>query len=329
MFDALKKKLTNFRKKAAEDIPEEEAASEPEVTASEPAKARTPKYIVGDSGKRINPKVMDDLLWDLEIGLMEADVALPVVEEIKGSVREGLMGKRHDRKMGVDEVIESSLREAIGSVLRDSQFDFDAFIDATDKPVVVAFVGINGTGKTTALAKIAKRLLDRGGTVVISASDTFRAGAIEQICIHGEALGVKVIKHQAGSDPAAVAFDAVEHARARHRDVVLVDTAGRMQTNTNLIDEMKKIKRVVNPDLVIFVGDSLAGNDAIEQARAFNEAVGIDAVILTKIDADSKGGAALSIAYTIKKPIAFLSTGQEYDQLVKFDADWMVARLLD
>jgi fused signal recognition particle receptor len=191
------------------------------------------------------------------------------------------------------------------------------------------FVGINGTGKTTAIAKLTSRLQKNNLSVVLAASDTFRAGAIEQISIHGDRLSAKVVKHQAGGDPAAVAYDALEHAKAKHIQVLLVDTAGRMQTNTNLMDEMKKIKRVVKPHLTIFVGDSLAGNDAIEQAKAFDAAVGIDAVILTKIDADAKGGAALSIAYTIKKPIAFLSTGQGYEDIIKFDSKWMVDRLFN
>jgi len=191
------------------------------------------------------------------------------------------------------------------------------------------FLGINGTGKTTAIAKLTKRLQGQGLSVVLSASDTFRAGAIEQITIHADRLGSKVIKHQAGGDPAAVAYDALEHAKARKRDVVLVDTAGRMQTNANLMDEMKKIKRVVKPHLTVFVGDSLAGNDAIEQARTFEKEIGIDAVILTKIDADAKGGAALSIAHSIKKPIAFLCNGQGYDDIIKFDSQWMVDRLFN
>lgn len=156
------------------------------------------------------------------------------------------------------------------------------------------FVGINGTGKTTTIAKMAKHFLDKGLTPVIAASDTFRAGAIEQLTHHAEKLGVKIIKHEKGADPAAVAFDAVEHAKAKGKDVVLIDTAGRMQTNVNLMDEMAKIKRVVKPDLIIFVGDSLTGNDAVEQAIKFNESVGIDAIILTKADADAKGGAAIN-----------------------------------
>ncbi len=189
------------------------------------------------------------------------------------------------------------------------------------------FLGVNGTGKTTVIAKIAKYLMDKGYSVVISASDTFRAGAIEQISVHSANLGIKVIKHQAGGDPAAVAYDAIEHARAKRRDFVLIDTAGRMQTNRNLMDEMKKIRRVTKPQLTIFVGDALAGNDAVEQARVFDEAVGVDAVVLNKIDADAKGGAAISIAYEINKPVIFLGTGQEYKDLMKFDVEWFIKRV--
>ncbi|HQN76589.1 MAG TPA: signal recognition particle-docking protein FtsY [Methanomassiliicoccales archaeon] len=309
MFDSLKKILGLSKK----DI-------EPSAKVEE---------VIGDSGKKISEKDLDDLLWELELVLLEADVALPIVEEIKASVRADLLGKRVDRSYRVEDAIEMALKNAVRNVLKGSEFDFDSFIAAHEKPVIVMFLGINGTGKTTAIAKLTKRLQGQGFSVVLSASDTFRAGAIEQISIHGDRLGSKVIKHQAGGDPAAVAYDALEHAKARKRDVVLVDTAGRMQTNANLMDEMKKIKRVVRPHLTVFVGDSLAGNDAIEQARTFEKEIGIDVVILTKIDADAKGGAALSIAHSIKKPIAFLSTGQGYDDIIKFDSQWMVDRLFN
>ena len=295
-----------------------------------PKEEEAPKSVeeaVGDSGRKIKESDLDELLWELEVGLLEADVALPVIEEIKASVRQELVDKRVDKKFRVEDAIRMALKTAVEKTLNQGDFDFDTFIQKHEKPVIVMFVGINGTGKTTAIAKLTNRLQKQGLTTVLSASDTFRAGAIEQISIHADKLNTKVIKHQAGGDPAAVAFDALEHAKARKRDVLLVDTAGRMQTNSNLMDEMKKIKRVVKPHMTIFVGDSLAGNDAIEQARTFDKEIGIDAVILTKIDADAKGGAALSIAYTIKKPIAFLCTGQGYEDIIKFDAKWMVDRL--
>jgi fused signal recognition particle receptor len=287
--------------------------------------------VVGDESDRVvlAPDKLEDLLWELEVGLLEADVALPVIEAIKTSVREQLTVTGVQRRKA-GQIVEEVLKTAIRQVLATGKLDFDAFIESKLKekrPVVVMFVGVNGTGKTTSIAKLAHRFRQKGISCVLAAGDTFRAGAIEQLSLHGDRLGVKVIKHSAGSDPAAVAYDAIEHAKSRHKDVVLLDTAGRMQTNTNLMEEMAKIRRVARPDLTIFVGDSLAGNDAVEQARSFNKVVGIDGVILTKVDADAKGGAALSVAYTIGKPLLFIGVGQEYEQQIPFDADWMVERL--
>lgn len=278
-------------------------------------------------GKKVKTENLDELLWELEIALLEADVALPVVEEIKGGVRKNLVDKKYSRDHTLEEIVELSIKDAVREVLKLNEFDFDAWFEEQPKPTSIMFVGINGTGKTTAIAKIANRLMKNGHTVVLAAGDTFRAGAIEQLTIHADKLGCKIVKHSQDADPAAVAFDAVEHAKAKLKDAVLIDTAGRMQTNNNLIDEMKKIVRVAKPSLKIFVGDSLAGNDAIEQAKAFDDAIGVDAIILTKIDADSKGGAALSIAHTIGKPIAFVCNGQEYDDIVKFNTEWMIDRL--
>jgi fused signal recognition particle receptor len=278
-------------------------------------------------GRMLKERKLDDLLDDLEVILLESDVALPVAEEIKEVLKEELVGRRLKRDVDIDQFIEEALRDSIRKVLAVDPVDLDGYIETHEKPVVLMFVGVNGTGKTTAIARIAHRYKQRGHSVVLAAGDTFRAGAIEQLTIHSERLGVKIIKHKAGSDPAAVAYDAVEHAKARYKDIVLIDTAGRMQTNTNLMDEMKKIQRIAKPDQVVFVGDSLAGNDAVDQARKFDEAVGIDFAILTKIDADAKGGAALSIAHAVGKPIAFVGTGQDYPDLEVFDPDWMVDRL--
>lgn len=292
---------------------------------------RAIEQVVGAESGRIllPPNKLEDLLWELEVGLLESDVALPVIEAVKSSVREQLttIGVSRDSPSAS---VEQVLRTAIRKVLNVGRLSFDEFVRnklKQKKPVVVMFVGVNGTGKTTSIAKIAHRLQKAKLGCVMAAGDTFRAGAIEQLSLHGDRLGVKVIKHSAGSDPAAVAYDAIEHAKSRAKEVVLLDTAGRMQTNTNLMEEMAKIRRVARPDLVVFVGDSLAGNDAVEQAREFNKVVGIDGVILTKVDADAKGGAALSVAYTIGKPLLFIGVGQGYDDQVPFDPDWMVDRL--
>ena len=306
---------------------EKKKAKEEKKTASADVSSLTK-----DSGlfaKKVNEKEMDEFLWELELALMEADVALPVVEEIKDGVRANLVGKKYSRGHTLEEIVELSLKDAVHSVLKLNEFDFDEWFTQQEKPVPIMFVGINGTGKTTAIAKIANRLMKNDKTIVLAAGDTFRAGAIEQLTIHADKLGCKIVKHSQDADPAAVAYDAIEHARSKKKDCVLIDTAGRMQTNSNLIDEMKKIVRVAKPALKIFVGDSLAGNDAVEQAKAFDAAIGIDAIILTKIDADSKGGAALSIAHTIGKPIAFVCNGQEYDDIIKFDSEWMLNRLFE
>lgn len=293
------------------------------------AKESNGESIVGDSGKKIKEDPLDEILDELEIILLEADVAYPVVEEIKAGVRENLLGKKYDRSFTLDQVVEMSVKDAVRNVLKINEFDFDEWIDKQSRPTVVMFIGINGTGKTTAIAKVANRIQNSGKTVVLAACDTFRAGAIEQLTIHADKLGCKIVKQAHDADPAAVAFDAIEHAKSKRKDVVLIDTAGRMQTNNNLIEEMKKIVRVAKPDLKVFVGDSLAGNDAIEQAKVFDAAVGIDAVILTKIDTDAKGGAALSIAHTIGKPIAFVCNGQEYPDIIKFNTEWMIERMFE
>ncbi len=280
--------------------------------------------------KTISEKDVDDILFELEMALLEGDVALEVAEQIVNTVKQDLVGRKIKRRNDVTEFTKDALKNAISEILDvDSQNIDDLIVEKQKEgePLKIMFVGINGTGKTTTIAKLATYFIKKNYTPVIAASDTFRAGAIEQITHHADKIGVKIIKHKKGSDPAAVAYDAVEHARAQGKELVLVDTAGRMQTNINLMDEMKKIKRVIKPDLIIFVGDALTGNDAVEQARKFDEAVNIDGVILTKADADAKGGAALSIGYVINKPILFLGTGQSYSDIIEFHPNWMVEQV--
>lgn len=280
--------------------------------------------------KTISEKHVEDTLWELEMGLLEGDVAMEVASEVVDSVKQNLVGKKIKRSNDITEYTFNALRDAVAEIIDIPGKNMTEMIEekkAQGEPLVVMFVGINGTGKTTTIGKLANYYLKKGYTPVIAASDTFRAGAIEQVNYHADNVGVKLIKHQKGSDPAAVAYDAIEHARAQGKELVLIDTAGRMQTNTNLMDEMKKIKRVANPDLVIFVGDALTGNDATEQAVKFNDAIDVDGVILTKADADSKGGASLSIGHVIKKPILFLGMGQGYDDIMEYDAQWMLNQL--
>ena len=280
--------------------------------------------------KTIQEKHVEDILFELEMELLQGDVAMEVATEVVDGVKNNLVGKKVKRSNDITELTYNALKDTVADIIDIPGKSMTEMIEekkAQGEPLVVMFVGINGTGKTTTIGKLANYYLKKGYTPVIAASDTFRAGAIEQVTYHADNVGVKIIKHKKGSDPAAVAYDAVEHARAQGKELVLIDTAGRMQTNTNLMDEMKKIKRVSNPDLVIFVGDALTGNDATEQAKKFNDAIDIDGVILTKADADSKGGASLSIGYVIKKPIMFLGVGQGYDDIKEYDADWMLNQL--
>ncbi|WP_042701632.1 signal recognition particle-docking protein FtsY [Thermococcus sp. PK] len=277
----------------------------------------------------ISEKDVENALWDLELELLEADVALEVVEELKEKIKQKLVGQKVKIGTNKKEIVEKAVKEAVLEVLTpERRIDLLEMIKSKqEKPFVIVFVGFNGSGKTTTIAKLANWLKKNGLSVVIAASDTFRAGAIEQVEEHAKRVGVKLIKHGYKSDPAAVAYDAIEHAKARGIDVVLVDTAGRNELNRNLMDEMKKIVRVTKPDLVIFVGDALAGNAIIEQARQFNEAVRIDGVILTKLDADARGGAALSIAHAIGAPILFVGVGQGYGDLMPFDEKWMLEKI--
>ena len=286
------------------------------------------KSLVFEQEIILEEKDLDEPMWQLEMALMESDVALPVAEEIVKEVKSDLVGKR--KKIGADtgKLAEDSLRKALITLLSKNYLDFDEYIKTKDKPVKILFVGVNGTGKTTSIAKVAKYLMDHSYSVVLAAGDTFRAGAIEQLEVHGTNLGLKVVKHKTGGDPAAVIFDAIEYAKAHNKDIVLADTAGRLHTNINLMDQMRKIVRVTKPDLLIFVDEAIAGNDAVERARLFNESVPIDGSILTKTDADAKGGSAISIAYITGKPVLFLGVGQTYPDLVKFEPAWLVDRLM-
>jgi fused signal recognition particle receptor len=207
-------------------------------------------------------------------------------------------------------------------------FDLVQYIKTHPRPVKILFTGVNGTGKTTTIAKIGFFLKKQGFAVVIGAGDTYRAGAIEQIGVHAERIGIKIIQHQEGGDPSAVLFDTVQYAVSHKIDVVLADTAGRFHTKSNLMNQLEKIKRVMKPDLVVYVDEAVAGNDAVVRAAEFERTVGADAVVLTKADMDSRGGAAISIAHTIGKPLMFLGTGQGYDDIIPFDPVQVVEELL-
>ncbi|MCD4666943.1 signal recognition particle-docking protein FtsY [archaeon] len=267
--------------------------------------------------KKISEEKFEKLFEDLEITLMENNVALEVIDKIKQDLKMDLVNVPIK---DVKNTILKTLKKSLEEVLTFDQIDLLKKSEEKN-PFVILFVGVNGSGKTTTVAKLASYLLKNKKKIVMVAADTFRAAAIKQLEEHGDKLGVKVIKHDYGADPAAVAFDGVKHAQAKDLDYVLIDTAGRQHSNENLIDEIKKVKRVSKPDLTIFVGESITGNDCIEQIKKFNDSLGIDGVILSKADVDDKGGTAISVSYVSGKPILYIGKGQEYDDLEVFDKE--------
>ncbi|RLE62294.1 MAG: signal recognition particle-docking protein FtsY, partial [Thermoprotei archaeon] len=271
---------------------------------------------------KLTEKDIDKHYLDIITPLLEGDVALPVadyiVEELKSRAKQIKVPRFGDRSKDIRRILREIVIEILNSTNPVDIFELADKKRRVGEPLVILFVGPNGHGKTTTIAKLAYAFRKRNYSVVLAAADTYRAGAIEQLKEHANRLRVKVVEHKYGADPAAVAYDAVLYAKKRRINVVLIDTAGRMQTDKDLMDEMRKIARVVDPDLVIFVGDALTGNDALEEALKFHEAVNISCSILTKADADAKGGAALSIVYATKRPVIFLGTGQRYEDLIPF-----------
>jgi fused signal recognition particle receptor len=284
------------------------------------------------SQKELSDKAIEQILDDFLLVLVENDVAYSVAKQICDNLHEKIKATQFRRFGDSAEPAKEVLREVLLDLLKGSgEESFYKVLNETreqHRPAIILFVGVNGTGKTSSIAKIGHLLLRKGFSVVVAAADTYRTGSIEQIEEHARRIGIKTIKHDYGADAAAVAFDAAHYAIAHGINVVLVDTAGRMQTNKNLLEEMKKIARVAKPNLTILVVDSLTGNDAVEQGKTFANAVNIDGVVLTKLDADTKGGSAISMAAIIGKPILFATVGQNYEDLVSFDPDQMVSRII-
>jgi len=272
------------------------------------------------------------VLSNFKLNLIENDVAVGVADYVCKELEKRLDGVQVKRLEDRKEIVRKNLHEILLSILTtDKTISLLEQIEEkrrANEPYVIVFVGINGTGKTTSIAKVANLLMKKGHSVILACSDTYRAGSIEQLEEHAKRLGVRMIKHRYGADPAAVAYDAIAHARAHGASAVLIDTAGRIQTNKNLMNELGKIKRVIDPDLTILTVDALTGNDAVMQAEEFHKSVGIDGTILTKVDADVKGGAALSVTYVTGKPIVFIGTGQKYEDLEEFNPERFTQMIL-
>jgi len=282
--------------------------------------------------RELSDKNLEDAVWQLQMVLIQNDVAVEVAEQICELTKQKLLGTRAGRLENLGKLFRQAILDSVREILTPTH-PLDPLEFATKKKekgeiTTILFVGVNGTGKTTTLAKVAHLFKKNGFSVVIAAGDTFRAGSIEQLERHAERLGIRVIKQDYGADAAAIAYDAIAHAKARHIDIVLIDSAGRMQSNKNLLDEMKKIARIANPDIKLFVGDALAGNDALSQAKEFHNAIGIDGAVLTKVDADPSGGAALSITHVTGRPVVFVGVGQGYDDIEQFDPEWFAQRLV-
>jgi len=362
MFDGLKEKLDRFRSDVEEsaeaEAETEEATPEPEAPETEADADAAPDETDADAeaeaateadesgGESDGPgrlqrakafatgKVvleeedLEDPLWKLEMALLESDVEMGVAEAILDQIRSNLIGETKSQMASTGDLVQDALRDALLDVISVGQFDFEERIAAAEKPVTIVFTGVNGVGKTTTIAKMARYLEERGYSSVLANGDTYRAGANEQIREHAEALGKRLIAHEQGGDPAAVIYDAVEYAEANEVDVVLGDTAGRLHTSSDLMAQLEKIDRVVDPDLTLFVDEAVAGQDAVERAKQFDDAAEIDGAVLTKADADSQGGAAISVAYVTGKPVLFLGTGQRYDDLDRFDPEELVDDLV-
>jgi fused signal recognition particle receptor len=350
MFDGLKEKLGRFKEDVEEGADELEAEGdaataeaeaestpepEPEAEAAEPAAEededgpslgqRARMFATGKT--LITAEELDEPLTELEFALLQGDVEMSVAQSIVERLREELTGQERAQVKSSADVVSEAIGEALKDVISVGQFDFDARIADAEKPVTVIFTGVNGVGKTTSIAKLVRYFEKQGYSVVMANGDTYRAGANEQIREHADALGTKLITHQQGGDPAAVIYDAVEYAKAHDVDIVLGDTAGRLHTSNDLMAQLEKIDRVVDPDMTLFVDEAVAGQDATQRAKQFDKAAEIDGAILTKADADSQGGAAISIAHVTGKPILFLGTGQGYNDIERFDPEVIVERL--
>jgi len=361
MFDSLKEKLGRFQEDVEEgaDAADADGEPDPDADATEPTDADPEADAANDAttnedgsepdDEEVNPKgdslgeraklfatgkakitaeELEEPLEQLELALLQGDVEMSVARDIVEGLREELVGTTRAQVKTGEIVVEEAIGSALLDVIDVGEFNFDEEIAAREKPVTVIFTGVNGVGKTTTIAKLGRYLEDRGYSVVLANGDTYRAGANEQLQKHADNLDLKLISHEQGGDPAAVIYDAVEYAEANDVDVVLGDTAGRLHTSNDLMAQLEKIDRVVGPDMTLFVDEAVAGQDATQRATEFNDAAEIDGVVLTKADADSQGGAAISIARVTGKPIVFLGTGQGYDDIEQFDPEVIVDRLV-
>ncbi len=283
---------------------------------------------------KLNESDITQFLETLKISLLQSDISFSTTDQFLESLNIKLKESKFNSKE-IDKQIIEYVKISLMEILNKNEknhIDLWKFIEEKIRikeiPIKILFIGPNGTGKTTTIAKIANTLKQKHVTSVLSASDTFRAAAIEQTEYHANKVGIPVIKSKYGADPASVAFDAINYAKAHSINVVLIDSAGRQETNTNLINEMMKMVRITKPDLTIFVGESISGNIISEQINEFSKFIKINGIILTKLDCDAKGGNTISIAHDTDIPILFIGTGESYDALINFDPKSIVDFIL-
>ena len=334
MFEFLKKGISAFTEKIKQTIQKKEAVQQQpaieEKRELKPGLSITTKVKKAIIGKTVlQERDVHTLLSELELALLEGDVEQSTAEEIVREIKQELVGKEISRGERVENRIRGEIKEVLKRVMEAREIQLEKMIkEKREKPFKILFLGPNGSGKTTTIAKIAFMLQKNGKKCIFAAADTFRAASIEQLEKHAKNLGTRIVKHNYGADATAVAFDAVKAAESRGIDVVLIDSAGRQETNKNLMEELKKIVRVIKPDLKIFVGESFAGQAFLQQAQEFEKALGIDCFVMTKIDADAKGGTTISLLYKLKKPIIFFGTGQKYGDLKEFRKEFIIERIV-
>ncbi len=321
--------FSNFKKKIKKNFGKEDPKEDEKIEENE----NDDKGLFGkikDSIKNteIDEEKFEEIYEEIKILLLENNISYEILEDIKTNLKKSMLGKELNR-FKLKEITKETLKDSIYKFLENSK-PKDSLLELKEEgPKKILFCGINGSGKTTTIAKMSKKLKEENKSCVLVAADTFRAAAIDQIENHAKKIGVKLIKHDYGSDPAAVVYDAIDYSEAKNKDFVLIDTAGRTNMNENLINELKKISRVSKPDKTILVVDSLVGNDIIDQAKKFNESIGIDGIIATKVDSNKKGGSIISVSYLLKKPIYYLGNGQEYEDLIEFDPKLIVDEIFE
>jgi fused signal recognition particle receptor len=324
MFNLLKNKFSSFvaRVKSASEEKEEKREIKPTVGIKRKVEAQLKGYIT------LGESELDDMLFELELALLEADVDQQTATAICKEIKKRMLHIKIERDVDIEAETRKLIKSVLYELLKTEKVPKLVELVRTHKPLKVLVLGPNGAGKSTTMAKLTYMLQQNGLKCIWAASDTFRAASIEQLEEHARRLNIRLVKHGYGADPAAVAFDAVRAAAANKADVVLIDTAGRQDTNTNLLEELRKVVRVVKPELKLYVVEAFAGKNTMYQAKKFDATIGIDALIVTKLDVDTKGGSVLSLLYNLKKPIMFVGVGQNYQDLQEFSLDFILDRIL-